>query len=49
MTTYYTGSPKKHETYKTTWRLLTDISERMKGLSINPKMEKSTVMLLEFY
>ena len=45
----YTGSPKKHETLRTTWGLLTEISERMKSHSINPNMEKITMMLLEFY
>ena len=44
----YTGSLKKNETQKTTLGLLTDISERIKGVSINPNMEKITVMLLEF-
>ena len=29
-TVYYTGSPKKHGTWKTTWGLLTDIYKRMK-------------------
>ena len=45
----HTGSPKKHETQKMTWGLWTDISERMKGHSINPNTEKITVMLLEYY
>ena len=38
--TYSTGSPKKHERQKTTWGLLTDISEKIKGHSINLKYGK---------
>ena len=33
-----TGSPKKHETWKTTWELLTDILEIIKDLSIKLNM-----------
>ena len=34
----FTGSPKKHETGKTTLKLLTDILERMKEHSIKTNM-----------
>ena len=37
---YPTGSPKKHDNWKTTWRLLTEILERMTGSSIKPTMWK---------
>ena len=44
-----TGSPKKHETQKTTWELLTGILERIKGPSIKTNMSKINVTLIEFY
>ena len=44
-----TGSPKKHENWKTTWGTLTEILERMKGHSIKSNMRKMCVLLLEFY
>ena len=31
-----TGSPTKHENLKTTWGILTDVSERIKGHFIKP-------------
>ena len=34
----HTGSLKKHENWKTTWGLLTDILQRMKGQSIKLNM-----------
>ena len=40
---------QKHENWKTTMELLTDILERMKGHSIKPNMVKMSLMLLEFY
>ena len=33
-----TGSPKKHENWKTTLGLLADILEKLKGYSIKPNM-----------
>ena len=47
--TYFTGSPKKHETWRKSLGLLTDILERMKGHSIKTNMPTISVMLLEFY
>ena len=44
-----TGSPKKHETWKTTWGLLIDILIRMKGPSIETDMRNFSLMLTEFY
>ena len=35
-----TGSPKKHETWKTPWELFTDILIRMKGPTIKPIMKQ---------
>ena len=43
------GLPKKHETWKTTWELLTGILERIKGHSIKANMPKMNVKLIEFY
>ena len=34
----YTGSPKKHENWKTTWELLIDILERIKDYFITPNI-----------
>ena len=36
----HTGSLRKHETLKSTWRLLKDILERMKGPSIKQICEE---------
>ena len=38
--TVHAGSPKQHETLKTTWGLLLDISEKIKSLSMKTKMWK---------
>ena len=46
---YVQGSPKKHETWKTTWELLPVILERIKGPSIKTNMPKLYVKLIEFY
>ena len=43
------GSPKKHETWKATLLLYTDISESMKGPSIKKNMWKINFMLIELY
>ena len=44
-----TGSPKKHETWKTTWGLIIDLLIRMKGPSFKTNLRKISVMLTEFY
>ena len=40
---------EKHENWKTTWELLTEMLERMKGHSNKPNMLNISEMLLEFY
>ena len=40
---HITGSPKKHESWNTTWKLLTDILERIKGPSNKTDMLKISV------
>ena len=47
-----TGSPKKHENWKTTQRLVklvTNMSEEIKGPSVNTNMRKISGVLIEFY
>ena len=46
---YATGSPKKHENWKTTWGLLIDILIRMKSPSIKTNIQKNGVMITVFY
>ena len=46
---YYRESQKTWDLEDELGTFLTGISEIMKGHSINPNMEKITVMLLEFY
>ena len=40
---------QKHENWKTTWGLVSDVLERRKGYSINPNTWKICVKRLEFY
>ena len=45
------GSPRKHKTWnwKTTWQLLIDILEILKGFKLKLNMRKNSVMLILFY
>ena len=49
MQTVLTGSPKKHETWKTTWGLFIDILIRINGPSIKTNIRKICMILTEFY